>query len=147
MSLPRPHTEQTAAPGLEIRNPESPTTNTIRQDHSCLTQPMPTLTDCNKISKKAEFGFSTGWPCWTSSRLLGRECGGHQCLQGMEGRWHPRVTAALVCPTPIATCPDRAHAASLCMDPAAGEIQGWVMMEDYQDLGPFVGFPAGVICV
>lgn len=38
-----------------------------------LTQPMPTLTDCNKRSRKAESGFSAGWPCWTSSWLPGRE--------------------------------------------------------------------------
>ena len=108
---------------------------------------MPTLTDCNKISKKAEFGFSAGWPRWTSSRLLGRERRGRQCSQGTKGRCHPQVTAAPVWPTPIAACADRAHAVSLCMDPAAGEIQGWVMMGDHQDLGAFVGFPAGVICL
>lgn len=111
---------------------------------------MPTLTDCNKISKKSEFGFSPGWPCWTSSRLRGREWRGlwrgHQCLQAREGRCHPWVMAAPVCPTPIAACADRAHAARLCMDPGAGEIQGWVMTRDHQDLRPFVGFPAGVMC-
>lgn len=55
--------------------------------------------------------------------------------------------AAPVCYTPIATGADRAHTVSLCMDPAAGETQGWVVMGDHQDLGPFVGFPEGVIRV
>lgn len=63
----------------------------------------------------------------------------------MKGRCHPCVMAAPVCPTPITACADQAHEGTLCMDPAVGEMQWWVMMGDHQDLDPFVDFTAGVI--
>lgn len=142
-SLPRPHTEQKATPGLEIRTPEHLTTNTVSGDHSAWHSQCPLSPTVIKGVEKQSLGSAL-------AGLAGPAPGS----QGGRGEERTPVLARDrgKVPSPCDGSPSLPHThcclwVHLCEDPRAGEMKGWVLMGHHRIWVPFVGFIEGVICV